>query len=118
MDGDGVMDYFWLSEHGRGWGYLSKGQGENMWDDLGEIATAPEGHDRNQVRMGMLTSSGRADYIVVDDDTGLAVWWENLGGEKGDWHGWATPQECATGPWKEIVDFGWHFHGRNVRFAE
>jgi hypothetical protein len=72
---------------------------------LGEIATA----------LKVMTT--KSD-IVVDDDTGLAVCWEILGGEKGDWHGWATPQECATGPWKEIENLGWHFHVRNVRFAE
>lgn len=67
--------------------------------------------------MAVLTTSGRADYVVLDDDTGRAVWYRNLGRE-GDW-GWGLPEEAATGPRQTIEqNYGWKFHGKNVRFAE
>lgn len=73
VDGDGVSDYFWLDEKGRGWGYLNVGMGSNAWHDLGQITNGPV-RDRNLLRMGVLTHSGRADYILVEEDTGRALW--------------------------------------------
>ncbi|GAW16078.1 hypothetical protein ANO14919_055010 [Xylariales sp. No.14919] len=116
LDGDGTSDYFWLDEKGRGWGYLNIGQGENAWQDLGQIANGPV-RDRNLIRMGVLTHSGRADYILVEEDTGRALWWQNLG-PGWDW-GWASRGEAATGPRETIQDtYGWKFKGKNVRFAD
>ncbi|KAI1428363.1 SGNH hydrolase-type esterase domain-containing protein [Xylaria sp. FL1777] len=116
LDGDGTSDYFWLDENGRGWGYLNIGKGRNVWNDLGQIANGPV-RDRNTIRMGVLTHSGRADYIMVDDDTGRALWWQNLGPDSG-W-GWASRGEAATGPRATIENtYGWKFRGRNVRFAD
>lgn len=115
MDGDGITDYFWLSETGKGHGYLYNGQGGNIWKDIGEIAKGD--HDRNQVRMAPLTTTGRADYIVVDDLTGKAVWYQNMG-PSDDWS-WGPAQVAAAGPVKTITDkYGWRFRGKNVRFAE
>lgn len=115
MDGDGISDYFWMDETGKGHGYLYTGRGTNLWYDIGKIAKGD--HDRNQVRMVPLTTSGRSDYIVVDDKTGSAVWYENLGQEAG-WS-WGAPQTVATDPANTITNqFGWQFRGKNVRFAE
>ncbi|CAM1503527.1 Fc.00g011180.m01.CDS01 [Cosmosporella sp. VM-42] len=115
LDGDLTNDYFWIDHEGRGWGYLNKGKGTNAWHDLGQIAQG--GYDREQIRMGVLTKSRRADYIVVDEKTGAADWWQNLGEE---WnYEWAGRGEAATGPYKTIENtFGWKFSGKNVRFAD
>lgn len=116
MDGDGTSDYFWMDHNGKGWGYLNIGKGENKWYDLGLTATGT-GYDRTHIRMGVLTKTGRADYIVVDEDTGQALWWQNLGSD-GGWN-WASKGEFATGPSKTIENtYGWKFSGKNVRFAE
>ncbi|KAI1361353.1 hypothetical protein F5Y08DRAFT_314931 [Xylaria arbuscula] len=116
LDGDGTSDYFWLDEKGRGWGYLNVGKGTNAWKDLGQIANGPV-RDRESLRMGVLTHSGRADYIMVEEDTGRATWWQNLGPDY-DW-GWASRGEAATGPSKTIENtYGWKFSGKNVRFAD
>ncbi|KAI0908236.1 hypothetical protein F4823DRAFT_599838 [Ustulina deusta] len=116
LDGDGTSDYFWLDEKGRGWGYLNIGKGSNAWQNLGQIADGPV-RDRNLLRMGVLTHSGRADYILVEGDTGRAVWWQNLGPDW-DWQ-WASRGEAAAGPWKTIQNtYGWEFKGKNVRFAD
>ena len=116
MDGDGVSDYFWLDHNGRGWGYLNEGNGKDVWYGLGQIADGT-GHAREFIRMGVLTTSGRADYIVVDEDTGRAEWGQNMG-ENGDWDCVARGV-CVTGPSETIKDkYGWKFRGKNVRFAE
>ncbi|KAH8164209.1 hypothetical protein CIB48_g4019 [Xylaria polymorpha] len=116
LDGDGTSDYFWLDEKGRGWGYLNVGKGSNAWKDLGQITDGPV-RDRNLLRMGVLTHSGRADYILVEEDTGRALWWQNLGPDW-DWQ-WASRGEAAAGPKATIENkFGWKFKGKNVRFAD
>ena len=66
--------------------------------------------------MGVLTKSKRADYIIVDEKTGKANWWQNLGEDWG--YDWADRGVAADGPWKNIEKFGWKFRGKNVRFAE
>ncbi|KAF2787072.1 carbohydrate esterase family 3 protein [Melanomma pulvis-pyrius CBS 109.77] len=115
LDGDGTSDYFWLDHTGGGWGYLNTGKGKNLWYDLGKIANGE--HTREQVRMGVLTKTGRADYIVVDEDTGRASWWQNLGPD-GNW-GWSSRGVFAEGPSETIENkYGWKFKGRNVRFAD
>ncbi|KAJ4183363.1 hypothetical protein NW755_009854 [Fusarium falciforme] len=117
LDGDGAKDYFWVDHEGSGWGYLNKGKGSNVWDDLGQIMKNNP-HDRESIRMGVLTKSGRADYIVVDKDKGQAWFWQNLGPKAG-WS-WGGQSECAAGP-KETLKkkFGWEeFYPRNVRFAD
>ncbi|CAM1508809.1 Fc.00g025480.m01.CDS01 [Cosmosporella sp. VM-42] len=115
LDGDGTSDYFWIDHTGKGWGYLNTGKGENKWNDLG--LTAKGDHPREQIRMGVLTKSGRADYIVVDEKTGRADWFENLG-KDGGW-GWTARGEFATGPKNTIeTQFGMAFKGKNVRFAD
>lgn len=115
MNGDGAMDYFWVDDTGKGYGYLNAGKGTNNWNDLGLIAKG--NHKRELVRMGVLTKSKRADYIVLDKDTGRANWYKNLG-SSGGW-GWGAPQEVATGPVKTLKDrFGITFKAKNVRFAE
>ena len=115
MDGDGTSDYFWVDHNGKGWGYLNTGKGKNVWYDLGQIAEG--GHDREQIRMAVLTESHRADYLVIDEETGAANWWQNLGEDWG--YTWADRGVAATGPYKTIEKtFGWKFKGKNVRFAE
>ncbi|CAM1506043.1 Fc.00g056840.m01.CDS01 [Cosmosporella sp. VM-42] len=115
LDGDGTSDYFWVDHKGRGWGYLNTGKGIDQWYGLGQIAKG--GYDREQIRMGVLTKSHRADYIVIDEETGAAEWWQNLGK---DWnYEWASRGIAAAGPYKTIRDkFGWKFRGKNVRFAD
>lgn len=64
------------------------------------------GHKREQVRMGVLTKSGRADYIVIGEKTGKADFWENTS-PAGDW-GWKPPVEFAAGPKNTIEsNYGW-----------
>jgi hypothetical protein len=115
VDGDGTSDYFWLDHTGKGWGYLNIGKGKNLWYDLGLIAKGD--HKRENVRMAVLTTSKRADYVVLDEDTGRAVWYENLGPD-GGWD-WKYRGEIAAGPKHTIeTKFGWNFTSKNVRFAE
>ncbi|KAL3454210.1 hypothetical protein BJX65DRAFT_301996 [Aspergillus insuetus] len=115
LDGDGTSDYFWVDHTGKGWGYLNRGKGTNNWNDLGQIAFG--NHKRENIRMARLTSSGRADYVVLDDTTGRAEWFENLGPDQG-W-GWRSRGEIAAGPKNTIeTQFGWQFKVKNVRFAD
>lgn len=117
MDGDGARDYFWVDQNGKGWGYLNVGKGANLWDDLGQIAEPQTAHTRERIRMGVLTKSGRSDYIVVDDDTGRADWWQNLGRD-GGW-GWEARGQFADGPVDTLQNlFGMKLNAKNVRFAE
>ncbi|VUC38120.1 unnamed protein product, partial [Clonostachys rosea] len=116
LDGDGTSDYFWLDHEGKGYGFLNTGKGKNEWKALGNTAKTG-GFKREQIRMGVLTHSKRADFIVVDDEKGRAEWWQNLGS---DWdYNWAHQGECATGP-KNTVEtkFGWTFNAKNIRFAD
>lgn len=106
MDGDGVMDYFWVDHEGKGWGYLNTGKGKNLWNPLGAIATTGD-HDRRKIRMAVLTKSGRADYVVVDDETGAAEWWQNLGEPYN--YNWAYRGAAAKGPKNTLESkFGWN----------
>ncbi|KAL4867215.1 hypothetical protein BDV12DRAFT_198425 [Aspergillus spectabilis] len=115
LDGDGTSDYFWVNENGNGWGYLNAGKGRNLWNDLGQIAY--ETHRRDQIRMAVLTKSGRAYYVVVDDETGRAEWYENLG-EDGAW-AWRARGVFAEGPVNTLKEkFGMVLKGKNVRFAD
>lgn len=111
------MDYFWVDHEGKGWGYLNVGKGEDVWHDLGPIAKTG-GKDRRQIRMAVLTKSKRADYVVVDDDTGRAEWWQNLGPSND--YDWAHRGVAAEGPAATLKQkFGWEpFYADNVRFAE
>ncbi|KAJ5377735.1 uncharacterized protein N7496_005144 [Penicillium cataractarum] len=115
LDGDGTSDYFWVDHTGKGWGYLNTGKGTDNWNDLGQIAYGD--HKRENIRMARLTSSKRADYVVLDETTGQAEWFENLGPDQG-W-GWRSRGEIAAGPKTTIeTQFGWQFKAKNVRFAE
>lgn len=111
------MDYFWVNHEGKGWGYLNAGRGKDVWTDLGPIATTG-GQERRKIRMAVLTKSKRADYVVVDDDTGRAEWWQNLGASYN--YNWAYRGVAAEGPAETLKNkFGWEpFKGENVRFAE
>lgn len=115
MDGDGTKDYFWVDHTGKGFGYLNKGKGRDVWENLGQIAFGD--HPRDMIRMGVMTTSGRADYIVLDENTGRAMWYRNLGKAQG-WH-WGPAREIAAGPRATIQNkYGWKFRVENVRFAE
>ncbi|CAH0045932.1 unnamed protein product [Clonostachys solani] len=121
--GDGVflcdckdLISFLILLDGKGWGYLNKGKGRDIWENLGKIAEAPNGHRRENLRMGVLTKSKRADYIVVDPDTGKAVWYENSG-EAGGWQ-YVGRGTAADGPVQTLASFGLKMKGENVRFAE
>ena len=110
------MDYFWVDHEGKGWGYLNTGKGKNQWYGLGPIATTG-GQERRKIRMAVLTKSGRADYVVVDDEDGAAEWWQNLGSSHD--YNWAHRGVAAKGPKNTLENlFGWKFKGQNVRFAE
>lgn len=116
VDGDGTMNYFWLDQDGRGWGFLNVGKGEDKWEPLGDIAKGV-GEPREKIRMAVLTKSGRADYLVVEEVSGEVKWWQNLGK---DWdYDFASRGTAATGPGHTIRNrFGWTFKAENVRFAE
>ena len=117
MDGDGTSDYFWIDQDGRGWGYLNIGKGKDVWQNLGQIADPKTPHKRELIRTAVLSRSGRADYVVVEEATGKAFWWQNLGKDSG-WS-WADRGEFAAGVTRTIEGvYGWKFHGKNVRFAE
>ncbi|KAF7562544.1 hypothetical protein G7046_g1583 [Stylonectria norvegica] len=117
LDGDGTNDYFWVDQDGKGWGYLNVGKGTNGWKALGNTAVPQAKHNRKDIRMAVLTHTKRADYVVIDEDTGRAEWWQNLG-EDGDW-GWSSRGELASGPKNTIEStFGWEFYAANIRFAD
>ncbi|KAL4931956.1 FG-GAP repeat domain-containing protein [Aspergillus undulatus] len=113
--GTGGNDYFWLDHTGKGWGYLNTEKGENQWNALGQIAKGD--YKRENVRMAVLTPSKRVDYVVLNETTGGAEWYENLKSE-GGW-GWKHRREIAEGPKNTIESkFGWQFKVKNVRFAD
>ncbi|KAG9238982.1 hypothetical protein BJ875DRAFT_415175 [Amylocarpus encephaloides] len=115
LDGDGIGDYFWVDENGHGWGYLNVGHGDNLWHDLGNTAIGT--HIREDLRMAVLTKTGRADYVLIDEFSGRADWWQNLGVGQ-DW-GWESRGVAATGPRKTFeAEYGGKFTGKNVRFAD
>ncbi|KAL2828335.1 hypothetical protein BJY01DRAFT_255398 [Aspergillus pseudoustus] len=116
LNGDGVADYFWVDQDGRGYGYINAGGPLDAWHSVGRIAEGT-GNGRSRVHTAVLTSSGRADYVVVEESIGQASWWENLGPDTD--YAWQARGVFATGP-KNTVEtkFGWKFDSRNVRFAE
>ena len=100
------MDYFWVDQDGKGFGHLNKGKGKDDWQALGQIARG--GYPQHLVRMGVMTDSKRADYIVLDEETGRADWLRNLGAD-GSW-GWGPKKEIASGPRDTVQNrFGYKF---------
>jgi hypothetical protein len=117
VDGDGVKDYFWIDPTGKGWGHLNKGRGTDKWENLGNIAKG--NHDREEIRMAVLTASGRADYVVVNKHSGKARWYENLGPDGDGNYQFAQRDYIADGPENTIRNtFKMHWNAKNVRFAE
>ncbi|KAL4797550.1 hypothetical protein BDV19DRAFT_387353 [Aspergillus venezuelensis] len=97
LDGNGVTDYFWVNENGQGWGFLNKGNGvEYNWLPL-----------------------ERADYVVVNKETGRARWYENLGPDSNDEYQFAERDYIADGLAETIKKtFDMHWNAKNVRFAD
>ncbi|KAL4967872.1 uncharacterized protein BDV14DRAFT_197515 [Aspergillus stella-maris] len=118
VDGDGVTDYFWINENGQGWGFLDRGNGaEDNWLPRGNIARG--NHSREEIRMAVLTDSKRADYVVVNKETGKASWYENLGPDSNDEYQFAERGYIADGPAGTIEKtFGMRWNAKNVRFAD
>ena len=113
MDGDGRADYFYVDQYGVGHAYLNQlDKGNDKWTRLGVIATGVNAK-RDDIRMAVLTLSGRADYLVVSPDEGRTMWWENHGMVNGVWI-WTPRGEVASGV---SIHIGPSFHGKNVRFA-
>ena len=46
--------------------------------------------------MGVMMTSRHADYLVVGDEFGETLWWENQGPDGK--YGWAEQGVAATGP--------------------
>ncbi|KAM0269417.1 hypothetical protein ACHAQH_009754, partial [Verticillium albo-atrum] len=74
LDGDGAKDYLWVNSIGNAYGYINVGKGTDAWDNKGLLVQpgAPWNLPHN-VRTAVLTSSGRADYVAIEEGTGRAV---------------------------------------------
>lgn len=113
-----MNDYVWSDARGNAWGYLNIGQGRNEWSPQGQVKYTDAQGELYQYHMAPLTSSKRADWIIVDDYDGLTMWEQNKGRTAAGWL-FEGAQTLATGPRHTIETvFGWHFDSRRVRFAE
>ncbi|KAJ6490824.1 SGNH hydrolase-type esterase domain-containing protein, partial [Mycena sanguinolenta] len=88
LNGDGRAEYLWLDEDGAMTAYLNLGSttgGEGaanvQWLPQGVVATGPaNGLGRDNVILADINGDGRADYLTVTHDGGVAELWINGGG--------------------------------------
>lgn len=110
------MHYLWVDHNGKAWGYLNIGNGTNQWHNLSALSITGN-YERRKIRMAVLTNSSRADHITIDDETGAAEWWQNVGLSYN--YDWAYRGLAANGPKKTLQKvYGWNLRGEKVRFVE
>lgn len=94
MDGDGLDDYVFMDENGKMTCYVNGGPDANANNGWVWIPQAFDpintgtGAKRDQIRLAYIFGSGRADYVIVDDDTGAISVYENGGPKAGAPQGW------------------------------
>ena len=105
---------------GAAFGYLNIGRGADQWDNKGQILASQGPLDLRHVRWAPLTSSRRADVIILDPAEGACTWAENLGQQAGGEYKFSDFSVLATGPRHSVVaaPYNWHWDYRRVQFAE
>ncbi|KAI0145359.1 hypothetical protein GGR57DRAFT_301111 [Xylariaceae sp. FL1272] len=86
-NGDGKADYIHLASNGAATLYINQGRkadGGWGWWEWGVIATGV-GSPREDIRLVDFNGDGRADYTVVDPETGALDVWYNRGTVSGQW---------------------------------
>lgn len=85
LNGDNRSEYLYVDLHGAITAYLNGGHtyvntttGSVLWIEQGVIATGV-GATRYQIRLADINGDGRADYLVVGDDSSVKLW-QNQGG--------------------------------------
>ncbi|EFQ34084.1 uncharacterized protein GLRG_09228 [Colletotrichum graminicola M1.001] len=118
IDGDGTDDYVWLDpETGAPIVYTNYGYNANdeafgyRWIPLNDGKPIASGAaPASQVTFGRITGNDKADYIVVDPESGKLSVWQNMGPGKNSPDNWG---------WNEInVDASGLGPGKNVRIAD
>lgn len=103
LDGDGLADYIFLTQDGHVRAFLNTGA-YPTWTDLGIIAT---GFGSNHVIFADVNCDGRADYLLVDPNTGAVTAYYNLG--RSSFPAWGAPVQIAfgvgtPGSWIQFAD--------------
>ncbi|KAH7161860.1 hypothetical protein EDB81DRAFT_683957 [Dactylonectria macrodidyma] len=89
LNGDGRDDYIWVdSRNGAVSAWINQGKrnGNWLWQGLGVIASGV-GATTTNVQLADINGDGRADFLIVDQDTGAVTAWLNTGADLiPDWH--------------------------------
>lgn len=112
LNADGLDDYLAVRDDGSVLAYLNGGskQGGWTWIDEGKVADGYGDQSDRAVRFGDLNGDGRADYIVLDTNSGQATGWLNNGGTKDHWS-WTPVGVISDSPTgKPFSDFGGKRH--------
>lgn len=92
-----------------GWSWIQQNKGNPIALGVGAR--------RDQIRLANIYGHGRADYLVIDDETGAVTAWENEGSDDlaiGSWR-WTSRGQIASGIGKEAgVRFA-DYDGRSFR---
>ena len=117
LDGDGLDDYISSDNDGKIIAYLNGGPDPSAYlgwswkpQNKGDPIALGVGARRDQIRFANIYGHGRADYLVIDDESGAVEAWENGG-----------PDDSSIGAWKWIprgqiaTGIG---EGAGVRFAD
>ncbi|WP_344024824.1 FG-GAP-like repeat-containing protein [Streptomyces luteireticuli] len=87
INGDGKADYLAVDRKGAVHAWLNNGgDGRGGWSNYGWIATGT-GAPGNRARFADIDGSGKADYLIVDDNGGIQAWLNNGGDGHGGWSG-------------------------------
>lgn len=88
--GDGIDDYVQIDAQGRLTAYKNGGPSSTsnvpwVWysEDNGNLIATGVGVPGSAIRLADLNGDGKADYVIVDPETGSITWYEN-GGEQVD----------------------------------
>jgi len=72
LNGDGRADYVWVNNASASYGYINLRRDNNLapkWIDVGQLGTGV-GTGRGNITFGDLTGDGKADFLIVHNDTG------------------------------------------------
>ncbi|MFJ6167176.1 FG-GAP-like repeat-containing protein [Micromonospora orduensis] len=98
LDGDRRADYIVVGDDSSVRAWLNGGPnpagGDYLWTQQGTIAGGV-GAAGGNVRFADLTGDGRADFVVVRDDSGVDLWM-NGGPKTGEWY-WTPQGTVASG---------------------